>query len=289
MYKRIPWRSIAVITILLVTISAITIYLIRNPKLFDLLKNTSPVAIALIFSLYLLFILSLAFINDATLKLCKQPIKASESLLVTMYSSVVNFFGPLQSGPAFRALYFKKLHNVDLKKFTLATFAYYIFYALFSGIFLLASSITWWLLPLFAAGFSLVLIYTKARPYALNKIKILNLKFIGYLGIATLVQILIQAVIYYVELNSIMSGVGIGQVLAYTGAANFALFVSITPGAIGFRESFLLFSEKLHHISSGNIVVATTLDRAVYVTVLIFLAIIIFATHAQKKFTNLEK
>jgi len=73
-------------------------------------------------------------------------------------------------------------------------------------------------------------------------------------------------------------------VVIYTGAANFALFVSITPGAIGFRESFLLFSQHLHHIDSSTIVAANLIDRSVYIVLLLLLAAGIFGTHAQRRF-----
>ena len=59
--------------------------------------------------------------------------------------------------------------------------------------------------------------------------------------------------------------------MSYTGAANFALFVSLTPGAIGIRESFLFFSQRLNHITNAAIVGANVLDRTVYV---IFLGLI---------------
>jgi uncharacterized membrane protein YbhN (UPF0104 family) len=71
--------------------------------------------------------------------------------------------------------------------------------------------------------------------------------------------------------------------MVYTGAANLALFVSLTPGAIGFRESFLVFSQHLHHISNSTIVAANILDRAMYLVLLLILALIIFGTHARRQ------
>jgi uncharacterized membrane protein YbhN (UPF0104 family) len=91
-------------------------------------------------------------------------------------------------------------------------------------------------------------------------------------------------VIYFVELRAFAPYVRIGEALSYTGAANFALFVSITPGAIGFRESFLLFSQKLHHMTNTTIAAASVLDRSVYVSLLLVMAIAIFGLHANKRF-----
>jgi len=287
MPKKLIIKKILAALIVFITISAITVYYIKKPGLFDELKQTPIYVVALLFLLYISFIGTLAVINDATLKLCKKPIEPKESLQVTMYSSFINFFGPLQSGPAFRAIYFKKLHNVDLKKFTLATFAYYIFYALISGIFLLISILGWYSAVVLPAAILLSYLAVKSSARLLKKIKMLNLKFLPYLAAATLLQLSIQALIYYFELKSLVPALGIGQVLAYTGAANFALFISFTPGALGFRESFLLFSQKIHHIDSSSIVVATTLDRAIYVSILILIGVYIIGTNIQKQFKDL--
>src|SRR6185312_11421412 len=100
---------------------------------------------------------------------------------------------------------------------------------------------------------------------------------------ATLIQISFVAVIYYSELRSVAPGTTFGQAVIYTGAANLALYVSLTPGAIGFRESFLLFSRHLHHISSTTIVAASILDRAVYVVFLLGLAVFVFGTHVNRR------
>lgn len=289
MPKKLIVKKILAIVIIFITISAITVYYIKKPGLFDELKQTPSYVVALLFLLYTAFIGALAVINDATLKLCKKPIEPKESVRVTMYSSFINFFGPLQSGPAFRAIYFKKLHNVDLKKFTLATIAYYIFYALISGIFLLIIVIGWYLLPILLVLLALAYIYLKNSSKIFNKVKILSLKFLPYLAAATFLQLLIQVVIYYFELKSLVPGLGLGQVLAYTGAANFALFISFTPGALGFRESFLLFSQRVHHIDSSAIVVATTLDRAVYVMVLLLIGVYIVGANIQKQFKDLNQ
>jgi len=289
MPKKLIVKKILAIVIIFATVTAIVAYYIKKPDLFDELKQTPPYIVALLFMLYLAFIGALALINDATLKLCKKPIEPKESIKVTMYSSFINFFGPLQSGPAFRAVYFKKLHNVDLKKFALATLVYYLFYAIISAVFLLIGIVKWYILPASLIVLIVGILYLKFSPKMLSKVKLLSLTYLPYMALATFAQIVIQVVIYYFELRSLVPGLGLEQVLAYTGAANFALFVSFTPGALGFREGFLLFSEKIHHIDPGSIVVATTLDRAVYVLVLLTIGVYIVGSNIQNQFKDLNQ
>jgi uncharacterized membrane protein YbhN (UPF0104 family) len=103
------------------------------------------------------------------------------------------------------------------------------------------------------------------------------------MALATAAQIAAVSLIYFLELRNVAPGTHFSQAIIYTGAANLALFVSLTPGAIGFRESFLLFSQNLHHVSGSTIVAASILDRAVYVLVLAGLAAYIFGSHAARR------
>lgn len=283
MAKRITWRSIAAILILLITIAAFSNYFATHAQVRHLIRHTSPTLLLTLLGLYVLFVGSMAMINSATLRLCSTRLANRESLLLTMYSCVINFFGPLQSGPAFRALYVKKLHGTSLKNYGAASLMYYAFYAGFSGLFLVSGLLGWLLVPMAIAGLILAWLVYKSQSVYAARIRKLDLSSWYYLAVATFLQVGIQVIIYFVELRSIVPGVHFGQAIIYTGAANFATFVSITPGAIGFRESFLIFSQKLHHISNGAIVTASTIDRAVYVSLLLVMAVVIFATHAHKK------
>jgi uncharacterized membrane protein YbhN (UPF0104 family) len=199
-----------------------------------------------------------------------------------MYSAVINFFGPLQSGPAFRAVYLKKKHGISLKNYTVATLVYYCFYGGFSLLLLFSSLLKWWLIPL--AGIAVVSAFAVGRSKRFKpRLEQLDMAGWYYLAAATFAQMVAVVLIYYTELRSVSPGVHFWQALVYTGAANLALFVSLTPGAIGFRESFLVFSRHLHHISGNTIVAANIIDRAMYIVLLLVLALIILATHARQQ------
>jgi uncharacterized membrane protein YbhN (UPF0104 family) len=284
MIKRIPWRPLAAIVILLATFIVFFRYMSSHPEVLRQLKEVSLPVIAGLLVLYAGFVGSLALINTATLRLCRKTISTGESLLLTMYSSVINFFGPLQSGPAFRALYLKQKHGLKFRDYTAASFVYYLFYALFSGLFLVSGLLGWWLAGLIAGVFlflALVKRYNHTWPARLSHLAGSRWYLLAF---ASLLQVSFLAVIYYIELNTVSSGVSLSQAVAYTGAANFALFVALTPGAIGFRESFLIFSQNIHHVDAPTIIAANLLDRAVYIVLLLIIAILIFGTHANRRF-----
>jgi len=278
-----PIRAVLIIGILAATVAAFVWYFAKHPEVGHQLSHTSPGLLLALVGLYIAAVSCVGLILKATLVLCRVTIPVRESLLVTMYSSIINFFGPLQSGPAFRAVYLKRRHGVELKKFSLATLAYYFFYGAFSVALLFSSVLGWWLVPLALLGIGTLWVLFKGKLKFVQRFRMLNLAGLGYLGLATLLQLFVTVIIFYFELHSLNPHVHFSQAVVYAGAANLALFVSITPGAIGFRESFLLFSQHLHHISNTNIVAANVIDRSVYIVMLLILLVGILATHAERR------
>ncbi len=273
------------VVILIATIIAFGRYAQTHPAVLDKLKHTSPALLALLVVCYLLWFTALALILRISVRMYGKQLPPQENILLNAYSTLANFFGPGQSGPAVRGLYLKKRHGLPIKSYIFATLLYYGFYALINAFFLFAGSQAWWktaLLMVLAAGGSLVIIrwYAKCSQLAT---KGLQLKSVGWLGLITLFQMIVQFVIFFIELHSTSPGISFGQTLTYTGAANFALFVALTPGAIGIREAFLVFSQSLHHIGNTIIVTANVIDRAVYLVFLGVLFGLAISLHAKDK------
>lgn len=269
-------RGTLAIAVLIATISVFTWYFVKHPQAIQALKHVAPLTLAELFGLYCLLMAVIVWIQVATLALCDISLGSKESTLLVLYSTIINFFGPLQSGPGFRGAYLKAKHNVSLKKYTLATLVYYGLYALFSGLLLVSFAIGWWILIIAVAVFL-------AAPLALRipRFSSLDLRNVRQLALASIAQVVILSAIYFVEIHSLMPHASYLQTLAYTGAANFALFVSLTPGAIGFRESFLVFSQHLHHIGDNIIAAASVMDRGVYILMLLLMAAAVFGLHAN--------
>lgn len=262
-------KRIAGILVLGLTFCLFGYYIHQHPHILDGLRQLSVLIIAIVLFLFALILASNAYILHWSVQLCSRSISYFETLLLTSYSSLVNFFGPLQSGPGFRAIYLKKKHDVSLKSYTSATLLYYGLFGVINLLFLLLGlqrNLALILLAILCVG-------------AVTGIKLLSQRIglikhpveIAHIAFMTILQVGIMAVIYFVELHAVNHSIGLSQVLVYTGAANLALFVSLTPGALGIRESFLYFSQDLHHIGTANIVSASIIDRGVY---FIFLGIL---------------
>lgn len=278
-------KQIAAVTVLIATAVAFAYYFKTHPEVGKLLREIPLSTLGILLLLYVGTVGALVLIFTATLRLCKLRIETGEISLLTAYSSVINFFGPLQSGPAFRAVYLYQKYKLNLKAYAMATLVYYLFFGFFSGLFLVSGLLGWWTLLLSVVGAGVIYFVVRTRWIA-PRLKNLDMRGWYYLAIATLVQVSLMAVIYTIELRAVDASIGINQAIVYTGAANLALFVSLTPGAIGFREAFLLFSQELHHISASVIVATNILDRTLYITLMLLLGLFIFGSQANKRFRS---
>jgi len=174
-----------------------------------------------------------------------------------------------------------------VRDYIFASLMYYACYAVISVFMLLVISRPWWQTVLglvLVAGISYFVMRTYAKrnqdqPGSVD----VGFRVVSWLFFVTVIQAIDQVAIYAVELHTVNPHITLGQAITYTGAANFALFVALTPGAIGIRESFLLFSERLHHVSTSNIVAANLIDRAVFLIFLAMLFLLTISFHARSK------
>ncbi|HWT55460.1 MAG TPA: lysylphosphatidylglycerol synthase domain-containing protein [Candidatus Microsaccharimonas sp.] len=256
-----------------------------HPQYWHQLQHVPLSTLVLVFGLNVILLSILAGIYRTCIHLCAKQIGGQENFLLTAYSSIINFFGPLQSGPGVRAAYLKTKLHIRLRDYTFVTLLYYALFAIMNILFLCIGSRPWWqtlLAILLTSGACLWVLrrFTGGNTQALQA---LNLKprLLIVLATLTFLQIAVQCLSFYVELHTINAGISLRQAITYTGAADLALFVSLTPGAIGFRESFLVFSHSLHHISTANILSANLIDRAVYVVFLVAVFVVAASTHAS--------
>lgn len=279
-------KTVLGLVVLALTAAAFTYYLANHPETIEQLKQVPPGVVVILLGLYVIAFLAYVLITRGSLRLYDKIMSRQENILFNAYSTLINFFGPGQSGPIFRGVYLKKRHNLSIKQYMFGTLLYFGFFAVISVMLMVVGSRPWWqtaLLMAVAAGFSYFVIQRYRRRAHINPEGGLRLKSVALIAVATLLQVSALAVIYGIELQRTGADVSISQILAYTGVANFSLFVALTPGAIGIREGMLVFSQNLHHIDNGAIVAASLLDRAVYLVFLGLLFVLVVSLHAKDK------
>lgn len=279
-------RTALALVILLFTITAFAYYIKNHPETLDQLRQLPPAIILVLLALYTVAFLAYVLVTRGSLRVYGKTMSPQENILFNAYSSLINFFGPGQSGPIFRAAYLKKRHNLRVKQFMFTLMIYFGFYAIISAMFVVIGSRPWWqtaLLMLAVGAGSLYMIRRYKRRSDIDTGNGLNPATIGWIFGATVLQVASFAVIYGIELQRVGAGASIGDILAYTGISNFSLFVALTPGAIGIREAFLVFSQNLHGIDNSTIVAANILDRGVYLLFLGLLFLMVISLHAKDK------
>jgi uncharacterized membrane protein YbhN (UPF0104 family) len=272
------------------TIAEFVHFLAQHTYLLRQLGRTSPLLIIWLLLLYMAMLGALALIMHATLRICRIKMGAQDNLLLNMYSLFINFFVIGQAGPGLRAAYLKKYYGLLIRKYIFVTLVYYACYAIVSALLILAGSAAPWYYTIVAAvlfgavSYFAISFYLRRKKLGKDGLN-LTTSTLSYLMLTTVIQAIIQVAIYFLEVHNVNSHVSLKQIMAYTGVANFALFVGLTPGAIGIREAFLVFSERLHHISSANIISASIIDRSVYLLVLGILFVVTISLHAKRKFS----
>ena len=179
-------------------------------------------------------------------------------------------FGPGQSGPGVRAVYLKQKHGLKLRTHVCYALVLRRLCCLERPV---AAGVQRAVLAPGHPGFFgvigvvwLVLRRLKKWPQARLHV---TPRLLTMLTLAVAAQMACYVLIYFVELQMVQAGANLRQVVAYAGAANFSLFVSLTPGGIGIRKRFGVFYQAARHWPT-SIVAANVIDRAVYVVVLGF-------------------
>ena len=279
---------------LTITVVLFAYYVVKHPQIWHEINNLNFFIVLILLLIYLIFLGSLVLIFKYTVEYCGKAINIKNNIQLTSYSAIINFFGPAQSGPGVRAIYLKNNLHISFRKFLQGSIIYYLAFASVSFICIVVGTNFWkWLIilvPIMIVGSYFIYKWELKRNNDSLEVNKKTIQIIYKLILVTLFQILLITLIYYIELKTVNNTVNFRQAVAYTGIANFALFVSITPGAIGIREAFLLFSQRLLHMPSKTIVAASVIDRTIYIIFLGIIFIFVSGLHINDKIkqTNIK-
>ncbi|MFA5004073.1 MAG: lysylphosphatidylglycerol synthase domain-containing protein [Candidatus Saccharimonadales bacterium] len=281
-------RNLLGLGILILTIVLFVRFFQAHPQYWQQLRHVSPWTVVWVLLLNCMMVALLVAITRISVRLCSRHIGLKENFLLTSYSSIANFFGPLQSGPGVRAVYLKAKHQVRLRDYTLVSLIALGLFAFYSALFLLVGTRPWWqtagaLILVAGASWLVIRLFMKRDKQPRQSQLKLRANLLAGLMILTFLQVVVTVGWYYVELKAVNPHIHLSQAMSYAGAANFSLFVSITPDAIGIREAFLVFSQHIHHVSTANIVSANVIDRGAYVIFLLLLSGFVLSVHASDK------
>lgn len=117
--------------ILVLTAVLFTRFFMHHPEYWQQLKHVSRWTIVWVILLNAAMMGVLVALCEVTVRLCGKHIRLRDNFLLTSYSSLINFFGPYQSGPGVRGVILKTKYKIRLRDYmlatllTLATFAFF--------------------------------------------------------------------------------------------------------------------------------------------------------------------
>ena len=100
-------RPAAVVSVILVTTVLFVRYITTHPEYITRLRQVDLSTLLWLLLTNSGLMVVAAVLNHISALICRIRLEKSESMLLTIYSSLANFFGPLQSGPGVRAAYLK--------------------------------------------------------------------------------------------------------------------------------------------------------------------------------------
>lgn len=286
--QRFSYKKFLQIFLLILTLVLFTWYFNENREQFSKLSSLSLWEFLFIFFGQIIAFIGNVIIIFAFGMFIGKKIPAVEVTKIGAHSSLVNFFGFLQGGFGVRGAYLKINHGMSVKKYLAISALQYLVLFGFAGLLIFIGLVSIGQHNLFMLA-SLVTIVTaivilgiriiaKLREFVVALTKkimgLLQLYPLLWLCLGTLVYLAGGLITFSAELSVVNANITLGGLLVYTGVTQFTLLISITPGGLGIREGALLLVQQQMQLTTGDIVLASTLDRAVYFVTLAFLFLI---------------
>jgi uncharacterized protein (TIRG00374 family) len=273
------------IIITIIIIALITLYLYKNQKIFDEIKNLKTIYLIPLIILNLIFL----YINGLFLKVISKPfnIELKEHFALSVAASFFNLITPMKGGAGIRAIYMKKKYKLNYSDFIASLFGNYIIIFLSASLTALIILLIIYIQnktfnPLVFLIFSTILfgtiflIKTKFKfkkenfiSSKINKIlegwkiisknKIIILKLI----ILSLGNIIIQTLIIKTTFQSIGVEIDLIKSFFLSVMGTLAIFISITPGSLGITESIYFISATILGISPGLSLIVALIIRGI--------------------------
>ena len=297
MLKKIGKRFSLIMTVVFLALFAW--YFINNKDSFSVLLEIKPIYLALVILGNVLVIFTNGLIIKWIMEPYKIKISTSEAFYVSYVSSIGNFFLPVGSGTGLRAVYLKKNHNLNYKRFLSTLYGNYVIVFLINSIAGLLA-----LMALSAFGNTSGRVLALAFLFliaATTYIAFFNLpKFIGaaltkYFGrygrvigeifngwdyisankrllwrllFAATMNFCSAIVLGFATFKAVGVDLSFWSLILMASLSVLTLILNITPAGLGIKEGLYIFSAANLGISTAVILAAAIVDRSVKFLVL---------------------
>lgn len=272
-------------------------YFLANKKSFQPVFDVQLKYLSLVAVLDVILMCS----NGLFLKFIVEPfnkkLKYSESVYVSVLSSIGNFFAPAGGGLGYRAVYLKSKHKLSYADYISTLSGNYIVIFLVTSFFGLVSLLSigpedktsrFIIISLVLLGFFIGSIITMLLPPLKDKtidkikqpkikksIKLLNRVANGWdiikkdkglivrLTVVTLLSFFTSCIINYLIAGALNISLSISGILLMTSLGSLSFVINITPANLGVKEAIYAFSATAIGITAPQALAIALIDRGV--------------------------
>lgn len=279
-------KNVVPLLVAILILVGISIYILANPELLDLLLNLSMETAVILILLRLIFLA----LNGVFLKLYAAKLgvhlRIREWVGLPFMTTMGNYLTPLSGGMLARAAYLKSRHALPFTHFAtllaanyLLTFWVATFVGLILSITLINQTDTMWLLVAFFAvvwvGITGVLFLPIPQLSGKHRlIRMLNqaiegwmeikrdYRLLGTLIVLTMASVLLNGFTFWFAYRALNITASIQTALLVSLSAVFSVIITVTPGNFGIREAFVSLTSEIIGTGVGEGLLVALLIRA---------------------------
>ncbi len=289
-------KKIIGVLVLIVLIVLGGYYLWTNIEEFKDLRLENWGYIFVMIPLFILGYWLVGIVLDVLLRPFGVEMNLKESFMISIVTGFYNLITPFRGGMVARGMYLKKKHNFAYTDFLATLAASYVVVFLISSfigllssylIFIYYAAFNWIIFLIFSGmflGMLFIVVIAPRFPEGKNRwinrfVRVINgwhliknnKKVIFYVGVLSVVQILIGALMLYLQFKVFGFDVSYLKSLFLTCIGGLGILIAITPANLGVAEAITVFSALTLGISATESLGVALLGRAVSIIVLFIL------------------
>lgn len=287
MVKKIGWFIKPLVIFGVILLSILFVY--KNLGEIQQIRIVNPIYLLPIMILTIVFLITNGLISKIILDKQGVRLRFSEWFGLSVVGSMANYITPFRGGLLTNALYLKKSHDYSYGKFIsiigttyvlifmvnslcglLALLWFYYSNGVFSTLlFLIFLSL--FVFCLFLLIFPLKLPATHSNSYIQKVLNVTNnllylrksKQLIIQLLCLCFINVCIVSLINYFEFMMIGVELGIEKSIMLSVFSTYSLLLSITPGSLGIKESFMVYSGWVLSVPLASVAVISVVDRVI--------------------------
>lgn len=279
--------------ILIIFFILIALYIIlKNQSILVKIKDIEPIQLIPLFFLSIIFALISGIFLKKLYRFFGIKLTNLESFFISIVGVLANYTSVFQGSAIARGVYLKKKYNLNLSDFsssllgsniivlTVLSFSCTLSFLLLNGLTFFYLKFAWFLVFL---DIVLLIILFFTPNVSIEKLPFItsvlsswhrlskDKKIVLELSCLSFVHLIIASFMMIIEFAVIKTDINFTSALFLSSISSLTIFFNITPGAIGVKEGFMVFSAYKLGINPTDAIIVAGIDRAIFLVIVLLL------------------